>query len=276
LTGKEWISLLIISLCLIGCAATQEDWEKAQAEDTAQAYREFLEKHPSSEWADAAKHKMEAADWQRAENLNIFQIYQEFLAKYPSSEYAETAKQKMEKFEWWKAEKTNTIEAYQDFLTKYPSGEFSQMARHNIEEVDWENAKNINTNDAYKEFLGKYPSGDFASDALKEIEVPREITDKIPGVLVYEGSDVFICYQLSSEVIEVIFKSAEWRFVKSDVGYEIEPGKIKIIGKAKANSKLANSHKAAGIIRGSIKYDKKGTPYAGKEGAMLYIEEELK
>jgi hypothetical protein len=276
LTYTKWIPQLIIVLALIGCATAQEDWEKAQAHNTVQAYQEFLETHPSSEWTDIAKHKMEEADWERAENLNIFQTYQEFLAKYPSGEHADIAKQKIEEFDWWKTAKTNTIQAYQAFLARYPSGKFSQMARDNIEEIDWESAKNKNTNLAYQEFLVKYPSGNFARKALKEIEVPKEIIEKIPRILVYEGSDVFISYKLSSKIIEVVYKDDRWRFVKSDMGYKVQPGKITIIGKAKANTKLMALRKGVVTVRGSLKYDKKGIPYVGKEGAMLYIEEELK
>jgi hypothetical protein len=276
LTCTKWISQLIIVIALIGCATAQEDWKKAQAKDTVQAYQEFLEKHPSSDWTETARHNIEEADWERAQNLNIYQTYQDFLAKYPASEHADITKQKIEKFEWVKAEKTNTIEVYQEYLAKYPSGEFSQTARQNIKEIDWESTKNINTESAYKEFLAKYPSGSLARKALREIDVPQEIIAKIPGVLVYEGSDVFISYNPSSKIIEVVYKNGRWRFIKSDFGYEIEPGKITIIGKAKANSKLSNSRKTNGIIKGSIKYDKKGIPYAGKDGVMLYIEDELK
>jgi hypothetical protein len=272
----KWIPQLIIVFALIGCATAQEDWEQAQTKNTAQAYQEFLENHPSSEWADTAKHKMEEKNWERAENLNIYQAYQQFLTKYPSSEHADIAKHKIEKFDWSQTEKINTIDGYQNFLVKYPSGEFSQMARQNINELDWENTKNLNTQSAYKEFLAKYPSGNLARKALKEIEVPQELIEKIPRTLVYEGSDVFISYKVSSKIIEVVYKDGRWRFIKSDFGYEIEPGKITIIGKAKPNSKLSDSHKSAGVIKGAIKYDKKGIPYAGKDGVMLYIEDELK
>jgi outer membrane protein assembly factor BamD (BamD/ComL family) len=276
LTHIKWISQLIIILAFIGCATVQWDWENAQSENTVQAYQEFIEKHPSSEWTDIAKHKMEEADWERAESLDITQMYEEFLAKYPSSDHADVARQKTEKLDWSKAEKTSTIQAYQQFLAKHPSGEFAQQAKHNIEEIDWENAKNINTNSAYEEFLTKYPSGSFARKALKEIKVPQGIIEKIPRILDYEGSDVFISYKVSAKVIEVIYKNDKWRFVKSDIGYKIEPGAIIIVGKAKANTKLKDSHKGTGVIRGAIKHDKKGIPYAGKDGVMLYIEDELK
>ncbi len=267
---------LIIVFALIGCATAQEDWQAAQAKNTAQAYREFLEKHPSSQWADTAKHKMEEADWERAENFDTVQRYQDFLAKYPSSKYADAARRKIEKSEWSKAEKTNTVESYQAFLAKYPSGEFSQAARNTMEEMEWESAKNINTNAAFQAFLAKYPSGRFSRKALKEIEVPQAIIDKIPRIFDYEGSDVFITYKLSSKIIEVVYKDGRWRFSRSDVGYQIQPGEITIIGKVQANGKLIHPLKKGVTIRGAVRYDKKGMPYAGKEGAMLYIEEEFK
>ena len=57
------ISLLVGQLLfLVGCATPKKDWEKAQRLNTIEAYEEFLQKHPDSEFAYKAKRKIEEID----------------------------------------------------------------------------------------------------------------------------------------------------------------------------------------------------------------------
>lgn len=47
--------LLILSFLLIGCNSAEKDYEKAQQENTVQAYEKFIEKHPQSDFVNDAK-----------------------------------------------------------------------------------------------------------------------------------------------------------------------------------------------------------------------------
>lgn len=75
---------------------------------------------------------------------------------------------------------------------------------------------------------------------------PQKIVEKVPSYFVYEGSKVLVLYDPSGELIELIYKKGKWQIVKSEVGDKIKPGKIMIIGKAKAETEIRPGVKAAG------------------------------
>jgi len=49
---------LIVSIFLLGCDSTKNDWEKAQQNNTVESYTEFLFKHPNSEFSENARKQM--------------------------------------------------------------------------------------------------------------------------------------------------------------------------------------------------------------------------
>lgn len=63
---------------------------------------------------------------------------------------------------------------------------------------------------------------------------PKNIVDKIPTVLNYEGSDVAIVYNPSGDAIYILNVGGNWRIIMSEVGDNIKLGKVRIIGKAGA------------------------------------------
>ncbi|MCU4137430.1 MAG: hypothetical protein MW689_001001 [Thermodesulfobacteria bacterium] len=77
---------------LVGCATPKKNWEKAQRLNTIEAYQEFLQKHPNSEFAYEAKRKIEELAWERTKEQNTIEAYQEFIDKYPQSEFIREAK----------------------------------------------------------------------------------------------------------------------------------------------------------------------------------------
>jgi len=54
---------LLLTLLAIGCGETHQDWKKAEATNTAEAYAEFLAKHPQDSHADDARARIETIDW---------------------------------------------------------------------------------------------------------------------------------------------------------------------------------------------------------------------
>ena len=51
--------LLILSLVIIGCNSAEKDYEKAQQENTVEAFEKFIEKHPKSDFVSEAKSSIE-------------------------------------------------------------------------------------------------------------------------------------------------------------------------------------------------------------------------
>ena len=92
------ISLLVGQLLfLVGCATPKKDWEKAQRLNTIEAYEEFLQKHPDSEFAYEAKHKIEELAWEKVRQKDSINAYENFLQKYPKSKFVTEARHRIER-----------------------------------------------------------------------------------------------------------------------------------------------------------------------------------
>jgi hypothetical protein len=77
-----------------------EDWSKANAEDTVEAYDRYLRDHPDGPHADAAGLRMtrlkEQGSWNQARNTETVDSYLKYLKLYPEGQYADEARSKIE------------------------------------------------------------------------------------------------------------------------------------------------------------------------------------
>ncbi|MCJ1902680.1 MULTISPECIES: peptidoglycan-binding domain-containing protein [Paracoccus] len=86
--------------------ADRDLWAKAAAEDTAAAYRGYLDRYPGGLYSAAAKARLDA--------LGAVQSDRDL---------------------WADAAAANTVAAYQDYLARYPQGEFAQAAQNRLAEL---------------------------------------------------------------------------------------------------------------------------------------------
>jgi cell division septation protein DedD len=91
-----------VTLLLVSCSAEKSDWQDAQAADTAEAYEQFISKHPQSALANEARTRTkqleEEKDWEKATGIDTADSYQAFLAKYPEGKWSEEARIRIENF----------------------------------------------------------------------------------------------------------------------------------------------------------------------------------
>lgn len=91
-----------VTLLLVSCSAEKSDWQDAQAADTAEAYEQFISKHPQSALATEARTRTkqleEEKDWEKATGIDTADSYQAFLAKYPEGKWSEEARIRIENF----------------------------------------------------------------------------------------------------------------------------------------------------------------------------------
>ncbi len=75
-------------------------WRQAGTEDTAEAYREYLEAHPDGQHLDEAKARLKAKTaideaWRKTIAINTLTAYQDFLDAHPEGEHATQARSKV-------------------------------------------------------------------------------------------------------------------------------------------------------------------------------------
>jgi len=101
-TTMCWVAITVGSLALAGCSHETADWRSASAANTAEAYQQFLQQHPSSTNAAQAKTRLEQLaddhDWQVAAAANNRDAYQQFVAQHPDSKWTQEARIRIENF----------------------------------------------------------------------------------------------------------------------------------------------------------------------------------
>ena len=76
---------MMSSLFLNSCATTKDDWQIATQIHTVEAYSNFLQKYPNSEFSSDAMKKIEDLKWRKALQTNTSASYKQFLREYPMS-----------------------------------------------------------------------------------------------------------------------------------------------------------------------------------------------
>lgn len=89
-------------LVLGGCSRVKDDWKAAQGADTSEAYQDFMQQHPDSEFAVQAQARLkqlaEDRDWQQAASTDTLEAYEQFVAQHADSKWAQEARVRIENF----------------------------------------------------------------------------------------------------------------------------------------------------------------------------------
>ncbi|TVL98616.1 MAG: hypothetical protein CV087_21050 [Candidatus Brocadia sp. WS118] len=171
---KLWLLILVcMSLLLLNCDRTQEDWEKAQNVNTVKAYEEFLQNHKDSEFTHEASKRIEKLSWESVKMKDTKPDYLQFLGKYNDGDFAEEAYQRIEMIDWKDAKRVNKIESYNTFIQENPNSIFGDSARKKIEGIEqsiWEKALKVNTVDSYEQYKAQFPNGRFTKKAMSNTQ----------------------------------------------------------------------------------------------------------
>jgi outer membrane protein assembly factor BamD (BamD/ComL family) len=178
---------------LAGCSQAASDWKQADSQNTVAGYQQFLQQHPDSEHANAARERVAAMQddeaWTAAKATNTVDSYQTYLTSQPKglhSGEANTQITDLKRVAAWKvAEAANTESSVQDFLNQYATGPEADSARAQLQKLQTEK---------YRVRLGSFRDaaqaektrGDmqtrFASQLHQVVVVPPSGTDKLTHV----------------------------------------------------------------------------------------------
>ena len=138
--------LLIIFLTVIiaGCTSMLSRYDNVKEIDTIEAYEEFIQKYPDSEFTIEASKRIEELEFDKAKSKNTIETYNKFIEKYPDSKFVLEAKDNviaMKDFENIKTK--NTIEAFNKFIKEHPNCSLVDKAKEEIKTIICKNIKTI-------------------------------------------------------------------------------------------------------------------------------------
>jgi outer membrane protein assembly factor BamD (BamD/ComL family) len=145
-TVQTVLSSLVIAAVLIACSSTESDWNKASTANTAEAYQDFLTKHPTGAHAQDAHDRIQKLaddkDWSDAQQGNTLDAYQQYLQKQPNGAHVADAHAQVDALnraaDWKTAQAANTEPALQEFLQKYNQGPEVDQARAALQKLQSE------------------------------------------------------------------------------------------------------------------------------------------
>ena len=139
----KWAITLIAAAMLVACGSAESAWDKANAENSVQAYQAFVAKYPADKRADEARAKIAALqdqqDWAAADKANTEASFQDYLQKRSSGLHAQEARDRLNGLQgavaWQQATQIGTAAAFKDFLQKYPSVPEAAAAKAKMAEI---------------------------------------------------------------------------------------------------------------------------------------------
>ena len=123
------------------CSSPQDDWQKAEAENTEAAYLLFLETYPEGEWAEKAQAQLDTIkdtrDWTTALTTDTVDAYNEYLSAHANGAHTAEASSRITDLNretaWLAAQQDGSKEALESFLSTYPEAPHADQARALIE-----------------------------------------------------------------------------------------------------------------------------------------------
>jgi len=202
----RFVLVFVILVLMIGCATMKSRWQKTRLRDTVEAYEQFLDKYPNSDFSDAAHARL----LQFAIEANTIEAYEQFLAHDYPCEFSDEARARLVLLQIQRTRNDNTLEAYEEFCEwlndeSYPlrssvkNGDrpieikvkkrIEELNEEFGEELAWHKAKQSNIFETYALFSLYYPNSAHLSEIralLKEL-VDVYIIEELPGILWFEN-----------------------------------------------------------------------------------------
>ena len=160
---RSLLLLLLLLVATTGCVAGA--WKQTLEEDTPAAYFRFMRDHGDSEYADAARERLDFHKLQRNPTLSGFDAFRK---QYPQSTLVSRLYPALQKPAFEAARAQGTSAAYRDFVAGFATGTYAARAEGNAVFVE---AKGFGGDPAELEaFSARYPDSDFAAEAKRTAE----------------------------------------------------------------------------------------------------------
>jgi len=142
-TCPEVFRALVVAGLLAGlaaCSSPEDEYRKAEQQDTTAAYTEFLARHPQGPLAEQAQSRLESLAeqqaWTTAEAAGTSAAYRGYLEQHPMGPNADAALERLLDLErrslWVAAEQAGTREALENYLLLYPDSAEAAAARQRL------------------------------------------------------------------------------------------------------------------------------------------------
>jgi outer membrane protein OmpA-like peptidoglycan-associated protein len=149
----------------------QAAYHLATAEDSVEAYLDFLREHSGSPYTARVREQLSLVTF-RTEVLprNTVEVYRRFRQGFPGSSAVPEAYFREEEVAWSNARASDSVKAYQQFLGSYPGGRYAPFAQEREAELSYRAVRRADDLDTYLAFLREHPESSYADEARARSE----------------------------------------------------------------------------------------------------------
>ena len=155
--------ICILLAALLSCMSPENAWERARAEDTEEAYAEFLGNFGDSEFAGKARERLiYLQDWDAALSGDTSSAYSTFLERHPEADHSKEAEYRRD---FRTAVEIDSFDAFVSFLAAYPESLAPEGLWEDAEAAAWEKALEANRPEPFSRFAAAVPQSKLAAEA---------------------------------------------------------------------------------------------------------------
>lgn len=142
-------------------SAEQVAWDRAEQSKSIAGLEEFLKLYSTSSRRDEAAIELERLYWQKAAAANTVSAYRDFLNRYPSSQGSHfiKANDSIDQLEWQNLQGSSDPAKWSAFLAAHPQGPFHQLALNGMDDIAWNAAKASGRVEGLRTYQRDYPTG---------------------------------------------------------------------------------------------------------------------
>lgn len=129
LTTMACVALLCTGAVMTGCTDA-EAWRRAELNDSADTYKEFLEEYPDSDHAAEAIKRIESQEYTKAVDLGTAEGFGAYLANHPEGGNADDARLNHARLLFEEAKLETSADKMSSYLSMYPEGDSALLATH--------------------------------------------------------------------------------------------------------------------------------------------------
>lgn len=162
---------LVLLLAVVGCAS--RTYQRAQHEDTSDAYRAFIQENPKDENVEAARVRLAELEFEAAKKVHTPLAYKRFLEEFPDAKEARSAKALLEGLRFNAAMERGTEEALRQFIADHPDGAHVEEAKKRLAEKEVLAAEKSNDPRTLEQIARAYPKDPRGAEARTRLDEER-------------------------------------------------------------------------------------------------------
>lgn len=164
---RGWCVLACIATILIVVLYPWANYQRAVSQDKVSSYENFINRFPSSEYADAAEERIrilrEPEVWSQAQETDHIDAFREYLRNYPDGKHINKAKARVVEIadsQWDLISLSRSEVEIRNFLKRYPETSKTATAEARIQELfnDWAWIREQDSLEHYKRFVTRFPN----------------------------------------------------------------------------------------------------------------------